>query len=125
MNVADKKAAKHEADEAAVRSELKGGDGGAASPAARVRRAPDTLAHAVPASTRRLLRAWPRPPVTARRFVVSGVADETGAARGREADHQGVGLFQGEYTVTDVPSAMTPRRGCAPSSCATVPRWKA
>ena len=49
-NVADKKAAKHEADEAAVRSELNGGDGGAATLQRAFGDRPDTLAHAVPAS---------------------------------------------------------------------------
>jgi phage protein D len=105
-NVADKEAAKHEADEAAVRSELNGGDGGATTLQRAFGERADTLAHAVPASgaqARALAEASFRH--LARRFVVGrGVAETKPELRvGAKLTINGVGnLFQGEYTVTDV-----------------------
>lgn len=105
-NVADKQAAKHEADEAAVRSELNGGDSGASTLRRAFGERADTLAHAVPASgaqARALAEASFRH--LARRFVVGrGVAETKPELRvGAKLTIKGVGnLFQGEYTVTDV-----------------------
>jgi phage protein D len=105
-NVADKEAAKHEADETAVRSELNGGDGGASTLRRAFGERADTLAHAVPASgaqARALAEASFRH--LARRFVVGrGVAETKPELRvGAKLNIKGVGnLFQGEYTVTDV-----------------------
>jgi phage protein D len=105
-NVADKQAAKHEADESAVRSELNGGDGGASTLKRAFGDRADTLAHGVPASgaqARALAEASFRH--LARRFVVGrGVADTKPELRvGAKLNITGVGrLFQGEYTVTDV-----------------------
>lgn len=105
-NVAEKQPARHEADEAAIRSELNGGDGGGST----LRRAfgdrPDTLAHAVPASdaqARALAEASFRH--LARRFVVGfGVAETRAELRvGARLKIRGIGpLFEGDYTVTDV-----------------------
>jgi uncharacterized protein len=105
-NVADKQAAKHEADESAVRSELGSGDGGASTLQRAFGDRPDTLAHAVPASdaqARALAEASFRH--LARRFVVGrGVAETKPELRvGAKLTINGVGkLFEGEYTVTDV-----------------------
>jgi len=105
-NVADKAAARHDADEAAVRSELNGGDGGAGTLQRAFGERADTLAHAVPATpaqARALAEASFRH--LARRFVVGrGVAETKPELRvGAKVNVKGVGnLFQGEYTVTDV-----------------------
>jgi uncharacterized protein len=105
-NSAEKRSARHEADETAIRAELNGGDSGPAT----LRRAfgdrPDTLAHAVPASNaqaRALAEASFRH--LARRFVVGyGVAETRAQLRvGARLRIRGVGpLFEGDYTVTDV-----------------------
>jgi uncharacterized protein len=105
-NVAEKRSARHEADEASIRAEVNGGDSGPAT----LRRAfgdrPDTLAHAVPASdaqARALAEASFRH--LARRFVVGyGVAETRAELRvGARLRIRGVGpLFEGDYTVTDV-----------------------
>jgi Bacteriophage probable baseplate hub protein len=105
-NVADKQAAKHEADETTVRSELNGGDSGASTLQRAFGERADTLAHAVPASgaqARVVAEASFRH--LARRFVVGrGIAETRPELRvGAKVNIKGVGnLFQGEYTVTDV-----------------------
>jgi phage protein D len=105
-NVADKASAKHEADEAAIRAELKGGASGASTLQRAFGERADTLAHAVPASdaqARALAEASFRH--LARRFVVGfGVAETKAELRvGAKLNIKGVGpLFEGEYTATDV-----------------------
>ena len=105
-NVADKEAAKHEADDTVVRSELNGGDSGASTLQRAFGERADTLAHAVPASgaqARAVAEASFRH--LARRFVVGrGVAETSPELRvGAKLNIKGVGpLFQGEYTVTDL-----------------------
>jgi phage protein D len=105
-NVADKKAAQHEADEAAIRAELNGGDSGAGTLQSAFGARTDTLAHGVPGSdtqARALAEASFRH--LARRFVVGrGVAETKPELRvGTKVKIKGVGpLFEGEYTVTDV-----------------------
>jgi phage protein D len=101
-NVSDKEVARHEADEAAVRAELKNGDSGAAT----LRRAfgvrADTLAHGLPfdgAEAKALAEASMRH--LARRFVIgSGVAETRADLRvGAKLKLSGLGpLFEGEYT---------------------------
>lgn len=104
-NVADKQAAKHDADEAAIRSELNGGDSGAATLQRAFGERPDVLAHGVPASdaqARVLAEASFRH--LARRFVVGrGVAETSPELRvGTTLRINGIGpLFEGEYTVTE------------------------
>jgi phage protein D len=105
-NVADKQAARHEADEGAIRGELAGGASGASTLQRAFGARVDTLAHAVPASdaqARALAEASFRH--LARRFVVGrGVAETRPELRvGAKLRVGGVGpLFEGEYTVTDV-----------------------
>jgi phage protein D len=105
-NVADKKAAKHDADEAAIRSEITAGTGGASTLQTAFGDRVDTLAHGVPASdaqARALAEASFRH--LARRFVVGhGVAETKPDLRvGAKLKVKGVGpLFEGDYTVTDV-----------------------
>jgi uncharacterized protein len=105
-NVADKQAAKHEADEAAVRAELNGGTSGAGTLRQAFGERVDTLAHGVPASdaqARALAEAGFRH--LARRFVTGrGVAQTQPELRvGAKLKLKGLGpLFEGEYTVTDV-----------------------
>ncbi len=104
-NVADKKVAKNEADEAAVRSELNGGEGGATILRRAFGERADTLAHGAPASdaqARALAEASYRH--LARRFVVArGVAETRPELKvGTKVKVKGVGpLFEGDYTVTD------------------------
>jgi uncharacterized protein len=105
-NVADKQAAKNDADEAAIRSELEGGDGGAAILQRAFGERADTLAHGIPASdaqAKALAEASYRH--MARRFVVGrGVAEAKPALKvGAKVKITSVGpLFEGKYTVTDV-----------------------
>ncbi len=105
-NVADKKASKHEADEAAIRAELNGGASGASTLRQAFGERVDALAHAVPASdaqARVLAAASFRH--HARRFVVGrGVAETKPELRvGAKLKINGVGpLFEGDYFVTDV-----------------------
>jgi uncharacterized protein len=105
-NVGEKQSARHEADDAVVRSELNGGDSGASTLSRAFGDRPDTLAHAVPASdaqARALAEASFRH--LARRFVVGfGVAQTRAELRvGARVKIRGVGpLFEGDYTVTDV-----------------------
>ena len=105
-NVADKRAAKHEADEAAIRSELNGGASGAQTLQRAFGARVDTLAHAMPAvdaEARALAEASFRH--MARRFIVGhGVAVSKPELRvGAKLKIKGVGpLFEGDYTVTEV-----------------------
>ena len=105
-NVADKQAAKNDADETAIRSELEGGDGGATILQRAFGERPDTLAHGAPASdaqAKALAEASYRH--MARRFVVGrGVAEAKPALKvGAKVNISGVGpLFEGKYTVTDI-----------------------
>lgn len=105
-SVADKRAAKHEAGEAAIRAELNGGPSGAQTLQRAFGARVDTLAHAMPAvdaEARALAEASFRH--MARRFVVGhGVADAKPELRvGAKLKIKGVGpLFEGDYTVTEV-----------------------
>jgi Bacteriophage probable baseplate hub protein len=114
-NVADKQAAKHEADEAAVRSELNGGTSGAATLRQAFGERADTLAHGVPASdaqARALAEASFRH--HARRFVVGrGVAETQAELRvGAKLKIKGVGpIFEGDYFVTDIAIRFDPKSG--------------
>ena len=105
-SVADKRAAKHEADETAIRSELNGGPSGAQTLQRAFGARVDTLAHAMPAvdaEARALAEASFRH--MARRFIVGhGVAVSKPELRvGAKLKIKGVGpLFEGDYTVTEV-----------------------
>jgi phage protein D len=105
-NVADKKAAKHEAGDAAIQPELNGGTSGASTLQQAFGDRVDALAHAMPASdaqARALAEATFRH--LARRFVIGrGVAETNPDLRvGAKLQVKGVGpLFEGEYTCTDV-----------------------
>ena len=105
-NVDDKASAKHEAVEAAISSELKGGTSGPSTLQRAFGDRPDILAHQVPASdaqARALAEATFRH--LARRFVVGyGVAETNPDLRvGAKLKLKGLGpIFEGEYTVTDV-----------------------
>ena len=104
-SVTDKQAAKYEADEAAIRAELNGGDSGAKTLRRAFGERVDTLAHAVPAAdaqARALAEASFRH--LARRFVVGrGVAETRSELRvGAKVSIKGVGpIFEGDYMVTD------------------------
>lgn len=104
-SVADKQVARHEADEAAIRAELGGGDSGAHTLQQAFGARVDTLAHAVPAAdaqARALAEASFRH--LARRFVVGrGVAETRADLRvGAKVAISGVGpLFEGDYLVTE------------------------
>jgi phage protein D len=104
-SVADKKAAKHEADDAAIRSELGDGTSGAQTLQQAFGERVDTLAHGLPAAdaqARALAEASFRH--LARRFVVGrGVAETDPDLRvGAKVHITGVGpLFEGDYTVTE------------------------
>ncbi len=104
-SVADKRVAKHEADEAAIRAELNGGTSGAQTLQRAFGARVDTLAHAVPAvdaQARAVAEASFRH--IARRFLVGrGVAETRADLRvGARVRIKGVGpLFEGEYVVTD------------------------
>lgn len=104
-SVADKRAAKHEADDAAIRGELNGGSSGAETLRSAFGERIDTLAHALPAvdaQARALAEASFRH--IARRFLVGrGVAETKPELRvGAKVRIKGVGpLFEGEYVVTD------------------------
>jgi phage protein D len=104
-SVADKRAAKHEANEAAIRGELNGGASGAQTLQRSFGERVDTLAHALPAvdaQARALAEASFRH--LARRFLVGrGVAETKAELRvGAKVRIKGVGpLFEGEYVVTD------------------------
>jgi len=103
-NVADKQVARHEADEAAVRAELNGGDSGVATLQRAFGARADTLAHGQPfdgGEARALAEASLRH--LARRFVVGhGVAEGRADLRvGAKLTLSGLGpLFEGDYTLT-------------------------
>lgn len=104
-SVADKKVARHEADDDAVRSELGNGTSGAQTLQQAFGARVDTLAHGLPAAdaqARALAEASFRH--LARRFVVGrGVAETDPDLRvGAKVRISGIGpLFEGDYTVTD------------------------
>lgn len=103
-NVADKQAARHEADEAAVRAELGRGESGVATLRRAFGARADTLAHGQPCDggeARALAEASLRH--LARRFVVGdGVAEGRADLRvGTKLTLSGLGpLFEGDYTLT-------------------------
>lgn len=105
-SVSDKRVARHQADDAAIRAELQG----AASGAQILQRAfgtrVDTVAHALPAADAEA-RAFAEASFRhmARRFIVGhGVARTQAALRvGSRLKLKGLGpLFEGDYTVTEV-----------------------
>jgi phage protein D len=114
-SVADKQAARHEADDAAIRSELGGGTSGAQTLQQAFGPRVDTLAHGMPsadAQARALAEASFRH--LARRFVVGrGVAETDPALRvGAKVRITGVGpLFEGDYTVTDAQVRFDAKQG--------------
>lgn len=114
-SVSDKRAAKYEADEAAIRAELGGGDSGAAVLRQAFGERVDTLAHGMPAAdaqARALAEASFRH--LARRFVVGrGVAETQAALRvGAKVALSGVGpIFDGEYMVTDAQILFDAKQG--------------
>ena len=105
-NIADKRVAKHEADDSAIRAELNGGSGGAQILQQAFGARVDTLAHALPASdaeARAISEASFRH--MARRFVTArGVAQTSDTLRvGAKVSLKGLGpLFEGDYIVTEV-----------------------
>lgn len=114
-NVADKKVARNDAGEDAVRGELGGGEGGAAILRRAFGERADTLAHGAPASdaqARALAEASYRH--LARRFVAARGVTETRADLrvGTKVTVTGVGpLFEGDYTVTDTAIRYDGRKG--------------
>ncbi|MFS8979350.1 contractile injection system protein, VgrG/Pvc8 family [Cupriavidus necator] len=105
-SVADKRVARHEADEAAIRAELNGNPSGARTLQRAFGERIDTLAHALPAvdaEARAFAEASFRH--MARRFVVGhGVAKTKAGLRvGAKLKLKGIGpMFEGDYTVTEV-----------------------
>jgi phage protein D len=105
-DVAGKQAAQHEADEAAIRAELNGGDSGASILGKAFAARADTLAHGLPcdgSQARALAEASFRH--QARRFVAGqGVAETRADLRvGAKLKLTGLGpLFEGSYTLTFV-----------------------
>jgi phage protein D len=114
-SVADKRVAKHQAGESAIRAELNGGPSGAQTLQRAFGARIDTLAHAMPAvdaEARALAEASFRH--MARRFVVGhGVAvSKPGLRVGARLKIKGVGpLFEGDYTVTEVLIRFDGRKG--------------
>jgi phage protein D len=114
-DVADKRVAKHEADETAVRSELNGGDSGVATLRRAFGARADTLAHGLPfdgSDARALAEASLRH--LARRFVVGhGTAETSARLRvGAKLKLSGLGpLFEGDYTMTYVHHRFDAKRG--------------
>jgi len=114
-NVADKCAAKHEADEASIQSELGGATSGSQTLQNAFGARVDTLAHGLPvddAQARTLAEASFRH--MARRFIVGhGVAETQTTLRvGSKLSITGVGpLFEGDYTVTEVQMCFDPKQG--------------
>lgn len=114
-SVSDKRSAQHEADEAAIRSELGGGESGAKVLQGAFGERVDTLAHGLPAAdaqARALAEASFRH--LARRFVVGrGVAETQARLRvGAKVSIKGVGpIFEGDYTITDAHILFDPRKG--------------
>lgn len=105
-NVADKRSATHEADEAAIRPELNGGTSGAQTLQQAFGARVDTIAHTLPAvdaEARAFAEASFRH--LARRFITGhGVTEAQPELRvGARLKITGVGpLFEGDYTVTDL-----------------------
>lgn len=114
-SVADKRAARHDADDAAIRAELGGKDSGAQTLQRAFGKRADTLAHACPLSdgeARVLAESSFRH--MARRFVVGhGVAETRDTLRvGTRLTIKGIGpLFEGDYTVTQVQIRFDPKLG--------------
>lgn len=114
-NVADKRAIKHEAENAAIQSELQGAASGPQTLQSAFGARVDTLAHGLPvddAQARILAEASFR--YMARRFVVGhGVAETQSSIRvGSKLSITGVGpLFEGDYTVTQVQVCFDPKQG--------------
>ncbi|MGO1068738.1 phage late control D family protein [Lysobacter sp. CA199] len=114
-SVADKRGARHEADEAAIRAELGGNASGAQTLQQSFGRRADTYAHALPLSdgeARVFAESGFRH--MARRFVTGrGVAETKAALRvGTRLTVKGVGpLFEGEYSVTEVQIRFEPKLG--------------
>lgn len=105
-DVANKDAAKHEADDAAIRSELAGDQSGASVLAAAFGARKEVLAHTTPFDAGEARsRAEAAFRAIARRFVVGrGVAAPNPALRaGRKVDISGLGdIFDGKYLLTEV-----------------------
>lgn len=124
-NVADKRATQHRADEAAIRAELNGADGGARTLRNAFGARVDTLAHGSPADdaqARALAEASFRH--LARRFVVGrGVAETQAALRvGAKLSITGVGpLFEGDYTATEVQTRFDIKQGLRTEFCCDRP----
>jgi phage protein D len=124
-NVADKRVARNEAGEDAVRAELGAGEGGAAILRREFGERADTLAHGAPASdaqARALAEASYRH--LARRFVVArGVTETRPDFRvGTKVRVSGVGpLFEGDYTVTDTAVRYDGQRGLRTEFCCDRP----
>jgi len=103
-DVTDKQVAKHEADEAAIRGELNGGDSGVATLQRAFGKRADTLAHGMAfdgGAARALAEASLRH--LARRFVVGHGVAETSSRLiiGAKLKLTGLGpLFEGDYTLT-------------------------
>ncbi|UXH79163.1 phage late control D family protein [Roseateles amylovorans] len=114
-SVADKRVARHQADEAAIRAELHGGPSGAQTLQRAFGARVDTLAHALPAvdaEARAFAEASFRH--MARRFIVGhGVTrTQAGLRVGARLKLKGLGpLFEGEYTVTEVQVRFDARKG--------------
>ncbi len=105
-SVADKRVAKHEADDGAIRAELNSGVGGAEILQKAFGARVDTLAHALPVSDAEALALSEASfRHMARRFVTArGVAKTSDTLRvGAKLSLKGLGpLFEGDYTVTEV-----------------------
>lgn len=124
-SVADKRVARHEADEAAIRAELNGAPGGAQTLQQAFGARVDTLAHAMPAvdaEARAFAEASFRH--MARRFIVGrGVAKtKPGLRVGAKLKIKGVGpLFEGDYTVTEVQIRFDAKKGLRTEFCCDRP----
>jgi phage protein D len=124
-SVADKRAAKHEADDAAIQAELNGAPSGAQTLQQAFGARIDTLAHTMPAvdaEARAFAEASFRH--MARRFVVGrGVAKTQPELRvGAKLKIKGVGpLFEGEYTVTEVQIRFDAKKGLRTEFCCDRP----
>lgn len=114
-SVADKRVARHEADEAAIRAELGGAPSGAQTLQQAFGARVDTVAHAMPtvdAEARAFAEASFRH--MARRFIVGhGIAATKPELRvGAKLKIKGVGpLFEGEYTLTEVQVRFDAKKG--------------
>jgi phage protein D len=124
-SVADKRAATHSADEAAIRAELNGAPSGAQTLQQAFGARIDTLAHALPAvdaEARAFAEASFRH--MARRFIVGhGVAKTKPELRvGAKLAIKGIGpLFEGDYTVTEVQIRFDAKKGLRTEFCCDRP----